>query len=397
MEITVSKILLEDVLTRLKSVSKGKSISAASNSVQMLISQEQLMFTSRGNDMFARINIVKGDFSLSQNLKETLETKKELEVCIPDDLISLFPKLPGYMNSLIRLQIESSGDDEKYKISLLPPVSENKKSHYRVLGLKNSGGYFRIPDLCFDNFITIKAHDVKRIIDKVTIASADAQYKMFYMGINFVVKDDKVTATCTNGQKAAELTVNNIENKFNSKDEEVKFLFYAKSLSKAANILEMAKESDDVKIAYNNNAVGLSQGDKSVYISRIVGENFPSLSNSERIPSNFKTSLKINISEFKSLLAPMKVLAQTTINLSFKKDKVILNLDSGKGDAQEEIGIEEWVEGEEVEKIKFSIHYLTELLDGFDEDVVLFQVNAANTPIKMIEKDYVQLLGVYAV
>lgn len=360
MEITIEKSLLQDVFSRVAKVVEQKTISPIAGTVKMNVTEDGLVLTAKGNEVFVQAIIEENNFKL--------ESDDTCSVCIPANLlVQLLPKLPQHLNGVIKLSVTPKAQGD-YLLTIAPPSSVKKDSKYQIDTLDGSS-FFELPDIDKKNSIDLESSQLLEIIDKVPFAAALQQVSVVLLGVQFYSRDDKLITVASDGHRLVELSLD-----CDSVPEEpINFLCYANGLLDLKDIFYFGEGSEMINVSYGDSHVRFAQGDKVVYV-RLIDAEFPEYANgtpSALVPNNFAAEIEVDSRELMEYIKPAAILTNVRLIMSFSPEGIVIKSESERGSSTDTVENIRWISGEPVKRVMFSAAYLGQQLDKFQERVVL--------------------------
>ena len=381
MQISVSTKCLKDAFLRIAPIVQKKSVTPVSSTVQLVMNNDGLVFTGKGNELIVQVDIAKEDFRLDEDIQE------DVSVYIPADVFArLLQTMPSHMQNTLIMDIEDTGDG--YTVTLLPPKDKKKQSSYKVNTNKEDSAFFNLPTMT-GKPIAVSAQNLSTIIKDVAFAAAPDQYRLIFMGIKFLIENKKLTAVSTDSLRVAELVLDT-----DNINDDNEFLFYAKSLEGTKGVFDFDTTASpfEMTCGSDDSYVKFSQDNRSAYINLIGDCDFPDYNNKDLMPDIFPTEVDFVASDLKELLLPMSLLSDVSVSLSFSEDGIKVEASSSKGSSQDILENITWRPGSvAVDGLRMTISLLVEQLGKFGSDTITVKLVSDVRPMILSKDGYLQI------
>lgn len=300
--------------------------------------------------------------SITQN-KDILEIFQKGSVVLSSRLISdIIRKLESeYVTleivdgSLTRIQ----GDESVFNLNGYKAVE------YPKIDLKEIGEHFKLDSVV-----------LKTIISQTSFASSKQEIRPILTGVNFIAKENQISATATDSYRLAKKTIELNQNiKFN-------ITIPAKSLSDIYSIIEKVEDIDiyvsDRKILFVSSQVKIQ--------TRLIDGTFPDVN--RLIPTSYKYELKIDTRDLLNAIDRASLLSSdgnNIVKLTMDEQEIIISSNSQEmGSVKERITASEFI-GEPL-SISFSAKYVTEAIKSMNTSSVTIYFNGDMSPFIIKDK-----------
>ncbi|KOR55305.1 DNA polymerase III subunit beta [Clostridium botulinum] len=265
-----------------------------------------------------------------------------------------------------------------------------KKSKFSIVKM-NDKEYPQFPKETNGTEITVSKEIFRQMIGEVYFAVAQDSTRPILQGILYEVKDGILKLVALDGYRIA-TSSNNVES-----DIDIRAIIEGNSL---ATISKLIDSNGDIKIYLHQNHVEFRLDNLIIYSRLLDGEyvNYESL-----LPNESKLDVTIDRLEFLNAIQRSALIAKSgdsmnpVLTLTIKNDGIldtlIINSNSVKGRAREEINIE--IKGYENElEIAFNGRYLEEMLKNMTADKIIMKFIGSLNPCicTPFESNYAQYL-----
>ncbi|HEY3266387.1 MAG TPA: DNA polymerase III subunit beta [Armatimonadota bacterium] len=246
-----------------------------------------------------------------------------------------------------------------------------ERSSFDLVGLP-ADQYPSLPQVGDDRKFTMKAGDLRVMIQQVAFAASSDEARAIMTGINMILKDGRVTMAATDGHR---LAVRHMA--CESLTFEATAIIPARALNELARTLP-AEDDADVQIRVDRNQVQFDAGNTTL-ITRLIDGQFP---NYERVvPASSDKSITAQTAEISQAVRRAGIVAREASNriiLRTDGERLLVTAESGAvGRAKEDVEVIR--EGDDVE-IAFNAKYLQDVLNILDSEGVRFELTGSLNP-----------------
>lgn len=353
MKFKIKKNIILDQLVNVSRAISNRNIIPILNGIKFELTNEGLTMMASDTDLTIRSFIPADKIEMIETTGNIIIQSKFL--------IDIIRKMPS---DVINFEVI---DDLKIMI-----YTETSKYNLNCL---NSLDYPQIDIETNDNYINLKASDLKTMIKQVIFAISTQESRPLLTGINLKVNGNILEAIATDSYRLAKKTII-LENTYN---EAIDIVIPGKNVDNLDKILE--ESEDNVEIHLFNNKI-LFKYKNVDFQSNLLNGTYPNTSSF--IPNEFKFILTTKLNGLFSSIDRAALLAQS-------KEKNIIKMET-KDNLLEissfasEIGkVEDYIEidrnTDEDISISFSAKYMMDALKTFiSEDITIF-MNGDSKPI----------------
>jgi len=248
------------------------------------------------------------------------------------------------------------------------------RSSFDLLGLP-ADDFPNLPEVGEESEFTLKAGDLKALIQQVAFAASTDEARAVMTGIDLKIGDGKITMAATDGHRLAVRHLDVTEGA--TEPPAASIIIPARALNELARLLPQ-DDAAEVKIRLASNQIQF-QVENTTLVSRLIEGQFP---NFERvIPASTDKSVTMQTQELAQAVRRAAIVAREASNrviLKTEGDRLIVTAESGGvGKAKEDV--EALREGEDVE-IAFNAKYLLDVLNVLDSEGVRFELTGSLNP-----------------
>lgn len=242
-------------------------------------------------------------------------------------------------------------------------------TEFNLLNLE-SEEYPKIPEVDFNNKITINQSVFKNMIKGTTFSASFDESKGIITGVLINIKGNNLTFVALDGFRLA-LKSEIVDNNY-----DINIIVPAKTLNEVNKIL---KENDDVIDIYvTNNFIMLNVNNDKIILRLLQGDF---IKYETILPKEYKLSIVVSKYELVNGLERSTLLTKdknnNLVKLEIKNDKLVLKSNSSFGQLKEEIFIKK--DGIDLD-IAFNSRYLMDAIKSIEDDEIELKFNNNITP-----------------
>lgn len=295
-------------------------------------------------------------YDLEKGLKTVLDCKVEEQGCIIINCSRFIQIIKTMPDGII-----SINTDEK----TMKTVISSGKAKFELQAMTGRD-FPDFPELKYDNGFIIKHCDIKSIIHKTQFAIAVNNTRPELNGMNFQIKNNKITAVSCDGNRLAVFTqISEIEN-IGSSDIDFNIIIPGKMINELVRFIGDSEETLKINVARKHIMFFIG---RFIIFTRMIDANY--IDYDRFIPKAPKTEIKINTEELQNALERALLVTEekqqgqlkSPVILNIDKDELIVTSSSVTGRVNDEILIENF--GEKME-IGFNCRFLYDAIKVCD-------------------------------
>lgn len=266
--------------------------------------------------------------------------------------------------------------DNNFKVTL----SAGKKIKFNIQG--QNPGNFPVIKIEKGDELVLKASDLKDAVSSVVFCASTSDSNKQMQGINIKVEDNIVKLTTLDGHRIA-IRQKEVSSVVGSYD----IIVPASDLNEVMKILP----NSDVKVTINEKNIML-MADETIVTMRLIDGNYFKVE--QMLLNDFTTSVTVAKKELYDAVDRTSLLLnegeKRPVIMNFTDNGILLTARTGKGNAEEEIGITK-KEGKDI-RIGFNPKFILDMLRAIpDEEVTLDMINS-RTPVVVKNSSYTYLV-----
>ena len=279
-----------------------------------------------------------------------------------------------YVSLLANKKINIENEDRKLLIH-----SDNYKT---TIKSDQADEFPLIPQINKDTYFKAKIVDFKKALNQTIFAVSNSETRVELSGVLFIFNKDNLTMAATDSYRLAE---KQIIVKSNTETEN-RIIIPAKTLQEVSRILTNLKDEqiddNDQEISFyiSDNQILFTIGSVEL-ISRVIEGQYPDYK--QIIPSDTKTEIIINRSEFTRAIKAASIFSKTDvndINLDFPLEKNISVISSSSGQSGENTTeLESKIKGND-NGIVVNYRYLLEGVNNLNSENIIIKIVDNSTP-----------------
>lgn len=355
MEFNIRKDILTEALKKVMGAISNKPVIPILSGVQVVANSDGLTLTG-------------SDSNLSIKAFVSAKELDDIEVIEEGTIVLPAKQLSNIAKAMPKHKIKIKKDNLKVIIS-------SGKSNFSLNGTDGQE-YPRLPEIDGMSF-TIKGEDLITLINKTLYAVAKTETRPVLTGVNLFFDNNKLGVVATDSHRLSRLVGKEIEG--NQLSESV--TLPAKTLKELPSIIG---ESENVAVQLKNSQI-LFKTDDVFVLSRLIEGTYPQTD--RLIPTEYKTTLKVNRMSFISSIERSSILAENsvvTLKIDGKSSGIFQTIElshnhSEIGQSKEDIIVDS-IEGDEI-TLSFNSKYMMEALKRIDEETVFIGFNGSMRPI----------------
>lgn len=221
---------------------------------------------------------------------------------------------------------------------------------------------------------TIKAGQLRDMIDKTLYAVSQDDKKPAHTGELFVMEPEMLTIVALDGYRLAI-----VERKFHT-EKDIRVIIPAKTVAEAAKLL--GDDDQDVRVSANRRYVVFAAGNYDIMSRLIEGEflNYQSV-----IPQGCRTRVVLDVRDFIDTIERASLIIterlKNPLRITFANNKVTVRCQTTLGKVVDEFDAQ--VEGDPVE-IGFNNRYLLDALRNSHCEKVRLEISGPLSPVKVL-------------
>lgn len=224
-----------------------------------------------------------------------------------------------------------------------------------------------------NNSFSIMDNTLRELIEKTSFASSNEESRPVFTGCLLELNEESMVMVATDTKRLAVLS------KVADESKGIRKMIIP---SKILNEISKSLTSDipqQVQIKYNTNQISFEYDDTYI-CSRLIEGQFPDYH--RVIPAEFKTRIKINTEEFRSVLDRVAIISRTNdyniASMSFANGQVRITSDNPElGNAEEALAVE--IDGEDIE-ISFNADFMVDVLKIINSKEFYMSLNTPLSP-----------------
>lgn len=220
---------------------------------------------------------------------------------------------------------------------------------------------------------SVKAGELKEMIDKTIYAVSQDDRKPAHTGELFAIEEDKLTVVALDGFRLA------IVEKPITAKKHIRIIIPAKTLNEVNKLL--TDEDQEVFISANRRFVVFENSDYTI-MSRLIEGEFLNYNNV--IPAGHRTRAVVDTRDFIDTIERASLIITERLKNPLRilfSDRVTVRCQTNLGKVVDEFAAE--IEGEPVE-IGFNNRYLLDALRNSKQEKVVFEMSGALSPVKIL-------------
>ncbi|ROL61476.1 DNA polymerase III subunit beta [Bacteroidetes/Chlorobi group bacterium ChocPot_Mid] len=262
---------------------------------------EHLHFSLKGNDL----NIIATDQEITIQTKVAVEGELEGEILVPGRRIIEIIKALGSTGML-----HFSSDDDNFEITL---KTQNPIGSYSMMGLSHVE-YLRIPELIESGknktekvVIPFKKDEIVRLATKTSYAVSTDEFRPAMNGVLFQFRSKFVNAVSTDSFRLSKVCLTQVSDVYPN---ELDVIIPARAID------VLKKVDGDINMSFVENKGKKTHArfdfNDSIFITRLINENFPPYESV--IPETFNFKIKLNQSDFLSAVNRVSILTSEIVS-----------------------------------------------------------------------------------
>lgn len=264
-------------------------------------------------------------------------------------------------------------------------ISCNKSSF--LLNTLNPHDFPEFPQFALERSIELPSKLLSEMVDKVYKVTSKDNSRPILSGVLLSVEENTIRLVATDSYR---LAVCDSNTEISSTDEAFQTIVSGATFH---DVLSLPSMTETVLIGTTESQVVFVFGN-TTYITRKIDGNFPNYR--QLLPSNWSTSVKINISEFSSALKRVSVIAQTNPSVRFDIDAAnkLMKLSASspdQGESTELLPVD--VEGESM-SIALNYHYVFDCVNAASGEQEI-SLELLNTMQPGVFKSYAKINYLY--
>ncbi len=226
--------------------------------------------------------------------------------------------------------------------------------------------------------LTMKAGELRKIIDLSLYAVSQDSSKPAHTGMLFEIEPEQLTVVALDGYRLAIVERNITATK------DIKVIIPSKTMNEVSHLLPTDPE-EEVHLSANRRFTIFDVNGYTV-ISRVIEGEFLNYRNV--IPSSYRTRVTVETRDFidtierASLIITERV--KNPLRITFQDNKIEVRCQTNLGRVMDEF--ESKIEGEAIE-IGFNHRYLLDALRNAKKEKVVFEISGALSPVKILPEE----------
>ncbi|HFI0463967.1 TPA: DNA polymerase III subunit beta [Streptococcus suis] len=321
------------------------------------LSQDELTLIGSDSDLSIVSQIAVDDLQYEMKVFEIGQT------LVPARLFSeIIRKLPG----------------DTFLFEMITPHNakiESGKAVFNIVCLPVNE-YPELPDLTYDQKITLNSSRLKRLIQQTIFAASNQESSLGLTGINLAPQPSYIAATASDSHRLSYREMAYPDGLTQESGDRI--TVPKKTMSELARILE---DDQDVSIMINENEVIFQVAHTTIF-SRILDGKFPLALN--LIPKNYSTEITINSAELLAAIDRASLVSRedkpNVVHLLYVDGELTIAVKGNEvGKVEENIQVIE-SKGEDV-KAGFNPDYMKDALRPFEGEDVTLKFNSNTKPL----------------
>ncbi len=353
MKFSIKKNIILEQLTNVSKAISTRNIIPILNGIKFDLNDEGLYLTASDSDLTIK-SFIPSDKIESIDMQGTIIIQSKY-------ILEIIKKLPS---DIVNFEV----------IDSLKILIYTETSQYN-LNCLNSGDYPQIELKERENFITIKALFLKKMIKQTIFAVSTQESRPLLTGINVKVNGELLECVATDSYRLAKKSIV-LDKPY---DDVVDIVIPGKNISELDKII--TDEEKDVEIHIFDNKI-MFKYEGILFQSNLLNGSYPNTSNF--IPAEFVHIISVKLNDYFACIDGASLLTQSKEKNIVKMDAiadeiVVSSYASEIGKAENRISVERNVTDDI--SISFSAKYMMDALRTFDEEDIIICMNSDSKPI----------------
>lgn len=314
----------------------------------------------------------------------------DLEVCVTSQTVGKIEEegditLPARMLSDFIL----SNKDDSIEITTKDSIATLKSERFEatIHGIP-AEEFPSVPEPPKEVFVSLPRVALIEALKKVNVSAANDDTRPVLSGVSLIFSGKNLVLAATDSFRLA-------EKKMKLKEDlaETKLIIPTRTMNEVLRLLS-SEAGEEVFLFSTPNQISFKIGDV-VVVSRLIEGNFPNYS--QIIPSEFKSEVSVNSSEFTSAVKLAALFAKGTANNNVKlilkgKELTVASTATQAGSAKSKMAVES--KGEDLE-VAFNARFILDLMNVISDDNLQIKFNgtsAAGIFGSPKDKEYIYLI-----